>query len=164
MNRMEIAVGSLTGKDAEKAFQDMSMACNTYGLDIKGFLELVRQDPQSVKVWTGICWYWVSSLSRRYGIKGFDQRNEQSCYTGYLLQQTVDEKYEPLTELARDDFITVFISHMAYDHRTIQQSFSSLVFAWLDFLTREKGERKAKHAVARMKTERGERWYNMPMI
>ena len=42
MTRMETAVSSLSGNDAEKAYDDMSSACNTFGLDRQAFIELVK--------------------------------------------------------------------------------------------------------------------------
>ena len=42
MNRMETAIESLSGKDAEKAYGDMSVACNTYNLDKKAFIESIE--------------------------------------------------------------------------------------------------------------------------
>jgi hypothetical protein len=53
---------------------------------------------------------------------------------------------------------------MDYDHKTIQQVFSSLVFYWFKYLAEEKGERKTKRAVNGIKKIRGENWHSMPMI
>ena len=41
MNKIETAINSLGCKDAEQAREYMSAACNTYGLDIKTFVELM---------------------------------------------------------------------------------------------------------------------------
>ena len=165
MNRMETAIESLGGKDAEKARLDMSMACNTFGLDIKAFIELMKsQKPKVIKLWTDICWHWITCLSKNYLSKGFDLRNEQSCYTCNRLYNASKYKYGPLTVLFNGRFISVFIRGMNRDHRTNQQSFSSLVFAWLDYLAVEKRARREIRATADIKKERGDRWYRMPLI
>jgi hypothetical protein len=79
MNRMEIAVSSLAGKDAEKAYSDMSAACNVYGIDRQAFVELIlSQEPKIKKLWTNICWHWVKKLSRVYSLENYDDRNKQS--------------------------------------------------------------------------------------
>ena len=163
---METAVNSLGGKDAEQAGKYMSAACNTYGLDRKAFLELMAaQKPKIRKIWTDICWHWVKYLSRAYSDDRYDKRNEQSCYTGrHLYSASVYGGDEPLPDLPRDNFIRDFIAEMAYDHRTIQQSFSSLVFAWLNYLAEVKGEQKSKRAVKEIKKMRGDCWHSMPMI
>jgi len=166
MDRMETAIASLAGTDAGKARSDMSAACNTFGLDTKAFIELMSaQKPKIRKVWNDICWYWIKRLSHAYTDKVLhDRRNEQSCYTGYYIEKAFLEKYEPLPDLQRDSFISIFIGEMGYDHKTIQQSFSSLVFAWLNYQAAEKKARKAKHCIKNIKTIRGEHWYRMPMI
>ena len=165
MDRMETAINSLAGKDAEKAYGDMSLACNTYGLDRQAFIELIKaQKPRIRKVWTGICWYWLRYLFRAYSENRYDDRNKQSCYTGYHLYYSSIYRDEPLPDLPRESFIRIYIGRMAHDHPTLKQSFSSLVFSWLNYLAVEKGERKAKIAVKEIKKIRGERWYSMPMI
>ena len=165
MDRMETAINSLAGDDAKKAYQDMSAACNTYGLDRNAFIEqITAQKPKTRKVWTDICWHWVKYLHRAYAKEQYDKRNEQSCYTGYHLYNASIYGVEPLTDLPRDSFIRIFTGGMAYDHPTIRQSFSSLVFAWLNYLAEVKGERKSKCAVKEIKKMRGDRWHSMQMI
>ena len=165
MNRMETAVESLGGKDAEKARYDMSMACNTYGLSITEFLALMKnQKPKTKKLWTMICWHWIARLSKNHLDKDFDPRNEQACYTGYRIYHSSIYADEPLAVLFDEGFISIFIRSMAHDHRTIQQSFSSLVFAWLDYLAAEKKARRETRALAEIKKERGDKWYRMPLI
>jgi hypothetical protein len=165
MDRMETAIESLGGKDAEKARLDMSMACNTYGLSTDVFLELMKsQKPKVKKLWTMICWHWITNLSKNHLDNELDARNKQACYTGYRIYQSSIYRDEPLTILFDESFISVFIRKMARDHRTIQQSFSSLVFAWLDYLATEKKARKETRALAEIKKERGDKWYRMPLI
>ena len=164
MKDMAIATGSLACDDPEKAQKDMSLACNTFTLDIDGFMEQVREDRILAKKWESICWYWVESLARRYDDKDYDGRNKQSCYIGSLLQRAIDDKYKPLPELPRTDFTKAYIAWMAYDHRTLQQTFTRLVFLWLRYLADEKGNRKAIRAVRYAISKVGDRWYSLPMI
>lgn len=163
MDKMEIAVDSLSGKDAEKAYRNMLLFCNTYSFNIKRFQELIKQKPKRIKTWSNICWYWVENLAKDYLAEKYDLRNRQSCNTACIIQQTVDEKYDPLPKLMRDDFISVYIGGIAYGHRTIQQSFTSLVFAWLEYLAVDKNNKKAKHAIKKIKETYGSHWYEMPM-
>ena len=162
---METAIESLAGKDAEKAHNDMSFACNVYHLDRNDFVgQIAVQKPKIRKIWTNICWYWLKYLSDAYEKDNYDDRNKQSCYTGYHLFNASAYKNKPLPELPRDNFIRIYIGGMTYDHPTLKQSFSSLVFAWLNYSASEKGERNAKRAVKEIMKMRGEHWYTMPMI
>jgi hypothetical protein len=165
MDRMDTAISSLAGKDAEQAARDMSFACNTFGLDPKAFVELIKvQKPRIIKIWTDICWHWVERLSRKYEQDRFDDRNKQSCYTGWILHQNTLEQYRPTKLMLPEGFISVYVNFLAYDHNTLQQSFSNLVFGWLDYLAIEKKSRRAKPPVSVMINTRGDYWYRMPMI
>ena len=165
MTQLEIAIDSLGGKDAKKAWLDMSSACNTYGLGIDAFLELMKsQKPKVKKLWTMICWHWITRLSKNHLDNDFDDRNKQACYTGYRICQSSVYRDEPLTVLFDEGFVSVFIRGMASDHKTNQQSFSQLVFAWLDYLATVKKARRETSALAQIKKERGNKWYRMPLI
>jgi len=141
------------------------MACNTYGLETETFLDLMKnQKPKVKKLWTMICWHWITRLARNHMDEEFDERNKQACYTGYRIYQSSIYMEEPLAVLFDEGFVPVFIRKMARDHRTIQQSFSTLVFAWLDYLATEKKARRETRALTQIKKERGDRWYRMPLI
>ena len=165
MDRIETAVNSLAGKDAEKAYGDIAFACNTYSLNKKAFVEqITAQKPKIRKVWTDICWYWLKHLSYAYLNDNYDDRNKQACRIGFNLYQNSIYKFEPLPDLLSVNFVKIFITGISHIHPTTQQSFSSLVFAWLNYLANEKGEPIAKKAIKELIKTRGEHWYNMSMI
>jgi hypothetical protein len=166
MDKLETAITSLADADAGKARSDMSAACNTFDLNGKAFVELMAaQKPKTRKVWKDICWHWIGYLSAAYMNKVLhDRRNEHSCYTGYHIFNSVSEKHSPLKDLPKDSFVSTYIAEMGHGHRTIQQSFSSLVFAWLNYEATVKNDAKAKLGVKCAKSLLGERWYIMPLI
>jgi len=164
MNEMETAVSLLSGKDFEKAHEAMSVACNTYRLDRQAFIELIiSQNPKIKKVWMDICRHWIKYLHRAYSNNSYDDRNKQSCYIGYNLYNLLCIG-EVIPDLPRESVIRTYIGGMAHSHKTIQQSFSSLIFVWFNYLSDEKGDRKAKKIVKEIKKTHGDRWHIKPIL
>lgn len=67
---------------------------------------------------------WIQMLAKQKSCCMFDGRNEYACMIGEKLNPFLARKEIPTT-------IQLFSEEMSREHRTLQQSFSSLVFLYI---------------------------------
>lgn len=87
--------------------------------------ELKKADYDSQYKFTLLSLGWISELDFLYREEMYDGRNEYSVKLGYDINRELQGLYEI------DDFSKEFAYEMRLTHRTLMQSFSSIVFLWL---------------------------------
>lgn len=115
---------------------------NNMSVDLKSFVDALKVEDESVKVrFSTISLFWVKKLSYNFSQKWFDLRNKYSAETCDKIQKILGEDLEnfhpgypgysdPYSE-EDESFEVEFIEKMSRTHRTLQQTFSGLVFLWL---------------------------------
>ena len=99
---------------------------NSFSFNPEKFVEeLKRADHDSQYRFTILSLAWVNELDFLYFRGEYDGRNEYSVTLGYELNTELRDLYEI------DDFSKEFAFEMRFTHRTLMQSFSSIVFLWL---------------------------------
>lgn len=105
--------------------------------------DLILQSPQATENFCSIAYNWLFMLNKMYIQQRFDLRNQYACVTANKLLKTpakisaipyvIEEHYVDNScfwdECATDTPVGEFFAKkMAKEHRTIQQTFSELVF------------------------------------
>lgn len=107
---------------AVAAAKEASAACNVLTPDYDDMIRQIFEACDKNAIWH-FCMAWCRTLSEQYHGQQFDGRNEYSTKVGSLL----------IPALCKEPFIPTvseleFCDNFKRTHRTIQQSFSSLVF------------------------------------
>ena len=99
---------------------------NSFSFNPEEFVEELKgADYDSQYRFTMLCLAWVNELDFLYSKGEYDGRNEYSVTLGYELNNELRDLYEI------DNFSKEFAFEMRLTHRTLMQSFSSIVFLWL---------------------------------
>lgn len=88
---------------------------------------LKRSDYKSKYEFTLLSLGWLSELEYLYANNIYDERNKYSVELGYDLNQEICEMYD----IDNIEYVKEFTFEMSMVHRTLMQSFSSMVFLWL---------------------------------
>lgn len=70
---------------------------------------------------------WIKKLHEMYTNRLYDGRNEYACKLGNTIYNEMTEHINYTEDISVNDFVTT----MSRNHRTLQQSFSSIVFLFL---------------------------------
>jgi hypothetical protein len=132
-------------KNPSKLARIMENFVNNFLVDIDGFVEALKQEEESVKIrFSTICLLWVKKLNFYKKEDWFDLRNQYSVETCEKIQHIlgndlesfipeykgyIDEEQEIENEI--ENFEILFVEEMGKAHRTLQQTFSGIVFRWL---------------------------------
>lgn len=136
-----------TEEDAKKLAELVSDFVNNMSCNIKEFVEAMsEQDSELKNQFTDICLCWIKKLNYFSEKKWFDLRNQYSVETANslnkILKVEVDavapdykgsmDEYNFRNEMGKGvQFETLFTERLGNTHRTLQQTFSSIVFMWL---------------------------------
>ncbi|PLS19003.1 hypothetical protein CVD28_00960 [Bacillus sp. M6-12] len=136
-------------KDAIALANQMDNFVNNFSADTEGFVEAMKVEDEETKIrFATISLFWVKKLNDYLEKDWYDLRNKYSVetcqqiskflgedlqsfypeYTGHL-----DPYYneEEEAEEWKIEFEVNFVEKMARTHRTLQQTFSEIVFHWL---------------------------------
>lgn len=124
------------GKDLSRSMSDF---VNSFSFDKKGFLEYIEESEDKNKI-LNVLLLWLIKLEYLKDKKFFDLRNEYSVNIGTEIANLLHDKvvyvsdycnYEGVISeenLKPIDKEVVFVEEMGKTHRTLQQSFSGIVF------------------------------------
>ena len=103
---------------------------NTFGLDVEGISNAIQDQPTARKNFAKIALSWIHELYDMKLHDAYDGRNEFSVWIGAVLYNCLPIvaprfKYE-LSPVGME-----FSVKFSREHRTLQQSFSSIVFRFL---------------------------------
>lgn len=105
---------------------------------------------------------WVKKLSDMYDADCYDDRNQLSCLTGYCLAYNLSYQKKRIPDIPGTNSFT---ERIARDHRTLQQTFSALVFCFIAFVYPDitlKGCSKVGYKGEQYKFD--EYWWDMPLV
>lgn len=136
-----------TEESPKKMAEIISQFVNNLSLDSTQFIDELMSAPKIARMrFSTFSILWLRKLLFFKEMGFFDLRNQYSVETGAKLYQQLGElleqfhpEYEGVVtfeELKKEKgeglfFESIVIEHVAMDHRTLQQSFSGLVFHWL---------------------------------
>jgi len=148
---MELLGAGVNPKSVEKEFY---YYCNQQPTDINGLLTLIENstDEEFKAFWYDICLLWIAKC-HKYLLKDyFDDRNAQSVKIGDMLYDIlfdevqeackkynyngwVLDNYDYEEEMDAHEnpihFSVIFVESMGREHRTIQQTFSKVIYWYL---------------------------------
>lgn len=117
---------------------EASRMCNVLRLDTEKTVTEVREDNESSEIFLNqIALPWVIKLNEMAQSEKYDDRNEMSVTIGAAFYRVASQlEYLPcrLTAWSKD-----FVEGMSREHRTIQQTFSGIVFLYLAKELEERG-------------------------
>lgn len=102
---------------------------NNYTFDQSGFVEEIKTREDKEKI-LPILLFWILKLKIINDCKRYDLRNEYSVIIGKkiykILHNEINDMYNKTSKSIREG--VCFIEAMSKAHRTLQQSFSGLIF------------------------------------
>lgn len=82
---------------------------------------------ENVEYYKNLSIAWIKKLHEMYNNRLYDGRNEYACKLGNAIYNAMAEYMSYTEDISVNDFVTT----MSRNHRTLQQSFSSIVFLFL---------------------------------
>lgn len=151
----------------------ISNECNNMFFPCEEIAREIYQDDMASTRFLHLAALWVEARANDYVQKNYDGRDEISAKIG---NELFDSHYIQETLEKEDDFSVIaksviygarrncFTDHYALQqmHRTLKQTFSSLVFRYLDLL--ETGNVAHKTMLDQMQGKYGTGWYQCPFI
>lgn len=148
-------------KSGEIVADKFSGFVNSFIIDEKGFLDaLLEEEADLQNKFTKVCFAWIKKMAYFKKLNWYDERNRYSVETCYEINKICGERiaelvdgyngekheydidderaYEPVT------FEIEFAEKMSRTHRTLEQSFTGLVFKWLIELKDSKADKEYK--------------------
>lgn len=137
--------------DGEETFKNrygrlFSDAINCFGLNSKGIAEALHSTPEGIENMNALAGCWLKTLAGQNEARSYDGRNEYSVKTGVKLaedsgvKKLIDEQaaFDPYGRAGKRDkdytFAMYASDYMGREHRTLQQSFSGIIFRYLKLL------------------------------
>ena len=139
----------IEGEDGKIIGEEILSFVNSFSFDKKGFLEGVLSNEETKNYFTEVSMLWVLKLSWFKEKNWFDGRNEYSVNTGAIIKDALSDEIAELKfkydgHLSEDEYSDesseygepvpyelMLIERISRGHRTLQQSFSGLVFEFL---------------------------------
>jgi hypothetical protein len=128
--------------------EKMDNFVNNFTADLDGFVDALKKEDESLKVrFATISLFWIKKMNKYLEQDWFDLRNQYSIETSDKIRKILGESLEnfhpeytgyldPYYREEEEDqpFEVEFVEKMARTHRTLQQTFSGLVFHWLSVM------------------------------
>lgn len=149
---------------------------NSYSFDSAGFVkEMIAQPKKTQILFTNTCFVWIDKLSRLLKEDRYDERNKYSVETADKIKKLLGEKLEKITAKYKGynlsgycdeklPFELMFTESMSREHKTLQQSFSSIVFRWLIVLKDLELNEEFTECSSIIGSEFDRKYYNTPLI
>lgn len=169
-----------TEQDAKVLAEIMENFVNSFTPEVDEFIEGIKSAPLEIKnKLTLISIAWIGKLKKFQDNNYYDGRNEYSVktaseifdlseiFSAALMQPYLDEgcidagTYEDGSEIP---FEIIFAYKMSISHRTLQQTFSSIVFKWLSLLQDLDVEPQYQTLGIKVNAHFDYRFYKTPMI
>lgn len=176
METMEIINVFRESRTGEVAAEKMSDFVNNFVFDKKGFFEeMLRQSKDIKERFTKVCLAWIKKLNYLGYKNWYDERNKYSILTAESIAEILKENsiFNGLgyngcikrSEVYNKNlpFEIEFAERMGEIHRTLQQSFSSIVFEWMYNLVDDVNKDYAEIGEA-IKSNMDESFYRTPLI
>ena len=149
--------------EVKDLFRSLSREANCFGFPAKENAEKLLADKHASEVMFPIALQWVSFWSQAEDWRK-DGRNEIACTKcqEYIANLCTDA---PPIEMAMSEsdysgLAKMFVEQSTQEHRTLMQTETSLMFAFLDGYP----DASVQVANTKMESEYGQKWYRMPLI
>lgn len=169
--------------EPKKLAKIMDNFINSFSCDKQGFIENLKLSDNNVKNrFTIISLMWIKKLNYFKEINWFDGRNEYSINTAVKIQSVLgddlnilinnydgrmdndDFEYEETEEGKKVPFEWIFVEQMSRTHRTLQQTFSGIVFEWLSELENMDTSKELTNISKRINENLDDRFFKTPLI
>lgn len=121
---------------------------NNFTADLDGFVKALKEEDESLKVrFATISLCWIKKMNKYLEQDWYDLRNKYSIETSDKIRKILGEELDTfypkyngyLDSYYREEeedqpFEVDFVEKMARTHRTLQQTFSGMVFHWLSVM------------------------------
>lgn len=153
----------------------MDRFTNNMSADIEGFIEAMKKAPEEVKTrFSTISLLWIKKMTKLHEGDWYDLRNEYSAKTSVEISNllgdslaTFHPKYEGYVDRYSEEdfsFEVDFVEEKARTHRTLQQTFTGMVFQWLVVMGEVSGDAFIQEVSRKVKDAMEENFYSVPMI
>lgn len=130
---------TLDEEKTKNLLKNLSDFLNNFSFKVEPVVDEISKDSFSSGYFYETCVLWTAYLYRCFKEKKFDFRNEESVKRGKIIYEETGldtglylEKVSDLEDLKDEDFLPErIVYHMSREHRTIQQTFSKMVFYFL---------------------------------
>lgn len=157
--------------------EQMDRFTNNLSADIEGFIEAMKEAPEEVKArFSTISILWIKKMTKLHESEAYDLRNEYSAETSVELSRLLGDAlatfhpeytgYVDRFQLTEEDFpLEVdFVEEKARTHRTLQQTFSGMVFRWLAVMGEASSDTFIQKVSQKINDNMDENFYAVPMI
>ena len=139
-----------------EAYSTANMMVNNYSFDRKGYADRIMENPKAKKTFHGICGDWINNFATNPTVWQIrDDRNQLSLERAKILNRSnIDSLIFQNTKSQGkyEKFIRLWMSD---SHKTLQQTFSCVIFCFVDRLYYNKLDPELKLK---------ENWWRLPLI
>lgn len=144
---IKIVVKGLREKQGEEIAHALSRQVNGY-LD-RDYHEKLKEEMEKANLSTGdftvLALVWIKKLSELHEEGRFDGRNEAACGFGGRTMKEVPEIEEYLRK-GTAQYATAFAEKLSFEHRTLQQAVTKLLYKWIELYSTESSDPEDKIA------------------
>lgn len=148
---------------------------NNMSADIEGFIEAMKEQSEEVKTrFSTISLLWIKKLTQLYDGGWYDLRSEYSAKTSSEISKllgdslaTFHPEYQGYVDRYSEEdfsFEVDFVEEKARTHRTLQQTFSGIVFRWLAVMGDVSEDTFIQEVSEKIKGSMEEKFFAVPMI
>lgn len=157
--------------NAEDTIRAINDEMNRFGVPIKSLVEEIKADPDTKRKFKALAMLWIEQEAQNYMQRRYDGRNEYSIGICYELSQqcqttrntkNTQSKYQLLAHDILYGCENGKVHGITSMHRTIKQTFSGLVFYFLESM--KGNNREINRMIKPVQKRYGEYWYSCPMI
>ena len=142
---------------------EMERAVNAFGFLKSDICEMILDNPISTKNFLKISLTWIQNLAKRAEWQ-YDGRNEASVRKARELVNGMSSENQIMLQEYADIMSSCFVKEAMQWHRTLQQTFSGLVFCFFDKVEIPKNLDEISINIGKMKEKYGENWYGLPLV
>lgn len=156
---------AIKGNDPKTIYLAISDKVNNYFIDYSKTIKDITEDPRAEKRFLALSLLWVTACAKDAEQRwAYDDRNAYSVKICAKLAQTgLFRNGTPHGYIADPEHTAQKAVDLLRDmHRTLKQTFSSLVFRYL--LEKAKEDLNLREAVAELDQEYGAGWERCPLI
>lgn len=178
-------MGKLNGQEMVDVFaseenpkvsaEQMDDFTNNMSADVEGFIEAMKKASEEVKTrFSTISLLWIKKMTKLHEGEWYDLRNEYSAETSVEISNLLGESltafhpeydgYVERYDKKNSSFVIKFVEEKSRTHRTLQQTFSGIVFRWLAVMGDVSEDAFIQETSRKVKEHMEESFHSVPMI
>lgn len=154
---------AIKNKNPKAIYQEISNTVNNSLIDYNGIMKDIMEDQTTEEFFLALSLAWITACAEDAGQKwAYDDRNAYSVRICTRLTQTGMFQDGTMREYFTDNTARKTVELLRDIHRTLKQTFSSLVFRYLR--EKSKGHLKLRESIRELDRECGTGWERCPII